>query len=69
MIHTMILGQCSESMKYKLKSLDAFKAETEKNNCLWLLQQIRAITLQFDEKKNGFISIMNAQHGFLNCKQ
>ena len=68
-IQAVILGQCSETMKDKLKCLGDFKAETKQNNCLWLLQQIRSITLQFDEKKNGFISIMNAQRSFLNCKQ
>jgi hypothetical protein len=56
-------------MKDKLRSLEAFKPETKRNNCFWLLQQIRSITLHFDEKKNGFISIMNAQRSFLNCKQ
>jgi hypothetical protein len=68
-IQAVVLGQCSEAMKDKLKSLDSFKVETKKNNCLWLLQQIRSITLRFDEKHNGFISIMDAQRGFLNCKQ
>ncbi|KAI2509415.1 Reverse transcriptase (RNA-dependent DNA polymerase) [Fragilaria crotonensis] len=68
-IQAVVLGQCSEAMKDKLKSLTEFKSETKINNCFWLLQQIRSITLQFDEKKNGFISIMNAQRSFLNCKQ
>ena len=68
-IQAVVLGQCSEAMKDKLRSLDDFKTETKKNNCLWLLQQIRSITLQFDEKKNGFISIMDAQRSFLTCKQ
>ena len=65
----VILGQCSESMMDKLKSLTDFKAKTKDNNCLWLLQHIRSTTLQFDEKRNGFISIMNAHRSFLLCKQ
>jgi hypothetical protein len=68
-IQAIVIGQCSEAMKYKLRSLDDFKTETKKNNCLWLLQQIRSITLQFNEKKNGFISIMDALQSFLTCKQ
>jgi hypothetical protein len=48
-IQAVILGQCSEAMKDKLRSLDDFKAETRRNNCLLLLQQIRAITLLFDD--------------------
>jgi hypothetical protein len=42
-------------MKDKLKSLTDFKTETKNNNCLWLLKQIQSITLQFDERQNGFI--------------
>ena len=67
-IQAVILGQCSKTMKDKLRSVDNFKAETRRNNCLWLLQQIRAISLLFDRKKNAFISILNAQRGFLKCK-
>jgi hypothetical protein len=67
-IQAVILGQCSKTMKDKLRSVDNFKAETRRNNCLWLLQQIRAISLLFDRKKNAFISILNARRGFLNCK-
>ena len=61
----VILGQCGESMTDKLKSLTDFKANTKDNNCLWLLQHIRSITLQFYEKRNGFISIMNSHRSFL----
>ncbi|KAI2505104.1 hypothetical protein MHU86_9292 [Fragilaria crotonensis] len=64
-IQVVVLGQCSESMK---KSSGHWKPSNWRQK-EQLLQQIRSITLQFDEKKNGFISIMNAQRSFLNCKQ
>ena len=67
--HAVIYGQCSESMRDRLKSLGQYKEEMRKHNCVWLLQQIRAITLQFDERQNGFISIMAAQLSFLTCTQ
>ena len=41
----------------------------KKRNGVWLLQQFCAITLQFDEKQNGFVSTMAAQRGFLACPQ
>ena len=44
-IKAIILGQCSESMKDKLKALSEFTAETKANNCHWLLNQICAVTL------------------------
>ena len=68
-IQAVILGQCSESMKERLRSLTDYKTKTKKNDCFWLLQQIRAVTLKFDEKISGFLSIMDAQRSFLNCKQ
>ena len=68
-VQAIILGQCSEAMKDKLKSYPNFKEQTKKVNCCWLLQQIRRITLQFDEKKNAYISIMNAQRSFLSFTQ
>jgi hypothetical protein len=48
-VQAVILGQCSEaSMKAKLRSHCKYKARHQ--CCFWLLQQIRAITLQFDKK-------------------
>ena len=68
-IHAVIWGQCSEAMKAKVKSLDDYKAKTVDNDCFWLLKQIKAITLQFDEKRNGFISLLDARTSFLTCRQ
>ena len=68
-LHAVILGQCSLAMKDKLKTLPDYKVEIKKNDCVWLLHNIRAITRQFYAKKNGFVSIMSAQRSFLNCRQ
>jgi len=56
-------------MKAKVKSLDDYKAKTVDNDCFWLLKQIKAITLQFDEKRNGFISLLDTRTSFLTCRQ
>ncbi len=56
-------------IKTKVKSMDRYKNSTEENHCFWLLKQIKAVTLQFDEKRNGFISLLDARTSFLNCKQ
>jgi hypothetical protein len=68
-VRAIILGQCSEAMQDKLKALESFKDKMKQNDCHWLLTKIRSITLQFDERKSGFISLMNAQRSFLNCVQ
>ena len=54
-LHAVIWGQCSEAMQSRLKALTDFAAKAEEDDCLWFLQQIRAITLQFDEKRNVFL--------------
>jgi hypothetical protein len=42
---------------------------TAANDCYWLLKQVKTVTLQFDQKRNGFLSIMDTRTSFLNCKQ
>ena len=68
-LHAVIFGQCSLAMKDRLKTLPDYKVEIKKNDCAWLLKNIRAITQQFYAKRNGYISIMGAQRSFLNCRQ
>jgi Zinc knuckle len=67
--HAVIWGQCSEAMKSKIKSITGYKGKADADDCFWLLQQIKAVTLLFDEKRNPFISAMDALKGFLNCRQ
>jgi hypothetical protein len=68
-VYAVVWGQCSEAMKAKVKSLAGYKEKAEANDCYWLLKQIKAVTLQFDEKCNVFISLLDARTSFLNCKQ
>jgi len=68
-VYAVIWGQCSETMRAKLKSHDEYSERSEANDCYWILKQIKAITLQFDERTNGFISLLNARTSFLNCRQ
>jgi Zinc knuckle len=68
-VYAVVWGQCSEAMKAKVKSLTGYKEKAEANDCYWLLKQVKAVTLQFDEKRNVFISLLDARTSFLNCKQ
>ena len=67
-IHTVIWEQCSEAMKSKVKSLDGYKESAESNDCAWLLHNIRAVTMQFDAKHDGYISMLDAIANFVNCR-
>jgi hypothetical protein len=68
-IFAVTVGQCSDAMKAKLKSTKEFEARSKKNDCHWLLKNILSITLQFDQRRNGYLAIMDAHQNFLNCKQ
>jgi len=58
-INAVAWGQCSEAMKARIKCFDHYQRKTDVNNCLWLLESIRATTLELDEK-NGIMSFIDA---------
>lgn len=68
-IFAVAIGQCSDAMKAKLRSLKEYEERSKRNDCHWLLKNILSITLQFDQKRNGYLAIMDAHQNFLNCKQ
>ena len=54
-------------MKAKIKSLNEYTKNAKTNNCHWLLKNILSVTLQFDQKRNGYLAIMDAHMNLLNC--
>jgi hypothetical protein len=56
-------------MKAKMKSLDGYEQSVTDDDCEWMLKNIKAVTMQFDAKHNGYISMLDATAGFLNCRQ
>jgi hypothetical protein len=67
--HAVIWGQCSEAMKARIKTLADYQTKAKANDCFWLLQKIRAVTMELDEKKHGTMSLLDAQCELLNCRQ
>ena len=65
----VIWGQCSEAMKSKITTSPQYDLKWAQHDCSWLLREIRAITLKFDDKKNPFVSLLEAKMSYLNCKQ
>lgn len=63
-MHAVIWGQCSEAMKAKVKSMENFKMKAKENDCFRLLKEVKAVTLQFDQKPNIFISLLDARTSF-----
>jgi hypothetical protein len=68
-IHAVAWGQCSKAMQARLKTLDGYQSHSDNNDCLWLLESIRAVTLELDEKKHGVLSLLDARFNMLSCRQ
>ncbi|KAI2510045.1 Reverse transcriptase (RNA-dependent DNA polymerase) [Fragilaria crotonensis] len=68
-IFAVAWGQCSEAMKARVKTHSGYDEMAMANDCVWLLKQIRSVTLQFHDNKDSFMSLLDAQFGFLSCKQ
>jgi hypothetical protein len=68
-IYAVAWGQCSEDMKARVKTHEGYDDKSTANDCVWLFQQIRSVTLQFNDSKDGFMSLLDAQFNFLSCKQ
>jgi hypothetical protein len=56
----VLWGQCSESLKDKLKSINEYKTKLTKRDCVWLLAKIKAIMLQFKRQRSLFLSLSDA---------
>jgi len=68
-LHAVIWEQYSETLKARLKVKPNWQDKTETNNSFWLLQQTKAVTLHFDEKRNRIMSLLDARSSLLNCRQ
>jgi hypothetical protein len=68
-IHAIVWGQCSDAMKAKRKSSKDYETKTTDNDSHWLLRQVRSITLQFDQKRNPYVSLFDAKSSFYRCRQ
>jgi hypothetical protein len=68
-LFAVIWGQCSDGMKEKIKAHREYEEKLRDNDCHWTLKQIKAITLKFDDKRNGYIALLDATASYVNCCQ
>jgi hypothetical protein len=68
-VSAVILGQCSEAMKAKLKSNSDFKERYAKADCVWLLVTIRATMLKFEGHQYIFLGLQDALTAICNHRQ
>ena len=50
-VHTIIWGQASPTVQTKIKSVKEYEAKADTYDCLWLLKQIKAITMNYESKR------------------
>ena len=66
MIFAVGWGQCSEDMKVQVKTHEGFNDKSIAKDCVWLIQQIKSVTLQFNDSKDvSFSSGCSIQLSFL----
>jgi Reverse transcriptase (RNA-dependent DNA polymerase)/Zinc knuckle len=56
-IYAIVWGQCSPLMQAKLESLDNYAMHSGSCNCIWLLNEIKGITHQFESTRIAFVSL------------
>ena len=68
-VYAVTWGQCSEAMKTRVRTQTDYQARSEANDCHWLLQRIRGVTMELQEKRHRTWSSVDARLNFLSCKQ
>jgi hypothetical protein len=57
------------NQRSKIKSVQGYEEKSANYDCAWLLMNIKAVTMQLDERRNGHTSLLDAMAGFLTCRQ
>ena len=60
-IFSIIWKQCSTGMKNRLQSLCEYESKSDTYDCVWLLKEIKAITLRFEGTRYIFLSLDDAR--------
>jgi hypothetical protein len=68
-VSSVILGQCSDAMKAKLKANSSYKEKYGKADAVWLLTTIRSTMLKFEEHQNVHLGLRDALAAICNHRQ
>jgi Reverse transcriptase (RNA-dependent DNA polymerase) len=68
-IFAVIWGQCSESMKDKIRSNDKHKIKLTQGDCIWLLTEIKGIMLRFEGQRFLHLSLDDASRNLIMFRQ
>jgi hypothetical protein len=68
-LFTVILLQCSQSVKMKLEATTGYEKAKTGDNCKWLLTSLKNICHKFEHTENRFVALVNAKAAIFNCCQ
>ena len=68
-LFTVILLQCSQSVKMKLEATVGEKKAKAESHCLWILTTLKNICHRFEHTENRFVVLVNAKAAIFNCRQ
>ena len=68
-LYSVIWGQCSETMKSKLRMHKDYDTKSRAFECSWILKEIRGITFRFEGQRSLVISLLEAQQSLINYRQ
>ena len=68
-LFAVIWGQCSESMRDKIKSLDKYQTKMLEGDCIWLLKSIKGIMMRFEGRRSLFLSLGDAERNLASFRQ
>jgi hypothetical protein len=68
-LFTVILLQCSQSVKMKLESTDGYEGAKTINDCAWVIKTLKNICHKFEHTENRFVALTNAKAAIFNYRQ
>jgi Zinc knuckle len=67
-LYAVIWDQCSKAMRTKIRALSDFSTRNRANDCIWLLNEIKGVTHQFNTKRRIFLSLLDARRAYFTCR-
>ena len=68
-LFTVILLQCSQSVKTKLEATAGYEGAKAGSDCLWILTSLKNICHRFEHTENRFVALTTAKAAIFNYRQ
>ena len=68
-VYTVIWGQCTEAMQFKLKTVSKFAEKDAACDCVWLLMEIKSVMQQFEGQRFLHLALDEAKTKYYAYKQ